>query len=81
MFAEVRVKLPEQLDGIELVVIICVAHAVETVGVLAIAIDDNVTYIVDNPLIGTIDGTLYFQDGSRLEFTEQISLRAGRPVK
>jgi hypothetical protein len=46
----------------------------------SVAVDDRVTYIVDNPLIGTIDGTLYFQDGSRLELTEQISLRAGRPV-
>jgi len=47
----------------------------------SVAVDDKVTYTVDNPLTGTIDGTLYFQDGSRLEFTEQISLRAGRPVK
>jgi hypothetical protein len=47
----------------------------------SIAVDDKVTYAVDNPLTGTIDGTLYFQDGSRLEFTEQVSLRARRPVK
>jgi len=47
----------------------------------SIAVDDKVTYIVDNPLTGTIDGTLYFQNGSRLEFTEQVSLQAGRPVK
>lgn len=47
----------------------------------SVAVDDKVTYTVDNPLTGTIDGTLYFQDGSRREFTEQISLRAGRPVK
>lgn len=47
----------------------------------SIAIDDMVTYIVDNPLAATVDGTLYFQNGSRLEFTEQVSLRARRPVK
>ena len=47
----------------------------------SIAIDDRVTYTADNPLTGTIDGTLYFQDGSRLEFTEQVSLQARRPVK
>lgn len=47
----------------------------------SIVVDDKVTYIADNPLTGTIDGTLYFQNGSRLEFTEQVSLRAGRPVK
>jgi hypothetical protein len=47
----------------------------------SIAVDDKVIYIVDNPLTGTIDGTLYFQNGSRLEFTEQVSLRVGRPVK
>ena len=47
----------------------------------SIAVDDKVTYTVDNPLTGTIDSTLYFQDGSRLEFTEQVSLQAGRPVK
>jgi hypothetical protein len=47
----------------------------------SIAVDDKVTYIVDNPLTGTIDGTLYFQNGSRLEFTEHVSLRSGRPVK
>ncbi len=47
----------------------------------SIAVDDTVTYTVDSSLTGTIAGTLYFQDGSRLEFTEQVSLRARRPVK
>lgn len=47
----------------------------------SIAVDDKVTYIGDSPLTGTIDGILYFQDGSRLEFTEQVSLRARRPLK
>lgn len=47
----------------------------------SIAVDDKVTYTVDSPLLGTIDGTLYFQDGSRLEFTEQVSLQARRLVK
>lgn len=47
----------------------------------SIAVDDKVTYTVDNPLTGTIDGILYFQDGSRLEFTEQVFLRDGRPGK
>jgi hypothetical protein len=47
----------------------------------SIAVDDKVTYTADSPLVGTVDGTLYFQDDSRLEFTEQVSLRARRPVK
>jgi len=47
----------------------------------SIAVDDKVTYTADSPLTGTVDGTLYFHDGSRLEFTEQVSLQARRPVK
>jgi hypothetical protein len=47
----------------------------------SIALDDKVTYTAESPLAGTVDGTLYFQDDSRLEFTEQVSLRARRPVK
>ena len=47
----------------------------------SIAVDDKITYTVDNQLSGTIDGTLYFQDGSRLEFTERVSLQTRRPVK
>lgn len=34
-----------------------------------------------DPLIGTVDGTLFFYDGSRLEFTETITLERYRPVK
>jgi hypothetical protein len=30
---------------------------------------------------GTIEGALYFGDGSRLEFTERIVIDRGRPVK
>jgi Family of unknown function (DUF6516) len=30
---------------------------------------------------GTVDGTLYFADGSRLEFTERIWIERVRPVK
>jgi hypothetical protein len=30
---------------------------------------------------GTIDGTIYFADGSRLEFTERVRIENGRPVK
>jgi hypothetical protein len=44
----------------------------------SIAVDDKVTYSVDSPLTGTIDGILYFQDGSRLEFTALPRRRLGR---
>lgn len=47
----------------------------------SLTVDDRVSYTVDSPRTGTIDGVLYFQDGSRLEFTEQVSLQAKRPVK
>jgi hypothetical protein len=30
---------------------------------------------------GTVDGVLYFYDGSRLEFTETVSIQHYRPVK
>lgn len=30
---------------------------------------------------GTINGTIYLADGSRLEFTERISIERARPVK
>ncbi len=30
---------------------------------------------------GTVDGVLYFHDGSRLEFTEVVALQNRRPVK
>ena len=30
---------------------------------------------------GTIEGTLYFRDGSRLEFTETVTIERYRPVK
>jgi uncharacterized protein DUF6516 len=30
---------------------------------------------------GTVDGVLYFYDGSRLEFTEAIAIERRRPVK
>ena len=30
---------------------------------------------------GTVDGVLYFYDGSRLEFTETVSIQRYRPVK
>lgn len=30
---------------------------------------------------GTVEGTLYFADGSRLEFTERIVIESARPVK
>jgi len=30
---------------------------------------------------GTIEGILYFADGSRLEFTERIVIERGRPMK
>jgi len=30
---------------------------------------------------GTVDGTVYFADGSRLEFTERVWIERGRPVK
>jgi len=30
---------------------------------------------------GTVDGTLYFADGSRLEFTERVAIGEGKPVK
>jgi len=30
---------------------------------------------------GTVDGTLYFADGSRLEFSERIVIERARPVK
>lgn len=30
---------------------------------------------------GTIEGTIYFADGSRLEFTERIVIERARPVK
>ncbi len=30
---------------------------------------------------GTIDGTLYFSDGSRLEFTERVVIEKAKPIK
>jgi hypothetical protein len=30
---------------------------------------------------GTVEGVLYFADGSRLEFTERIAIERARPVK
>lgn len=30
---------------------------------------------------GAVDGTLYFYDGSRLEFTERVSIQGRRPIK
>jgi hypothetical protein len=30
---------------------------------------------------GIVDGTLYFYDGSRLEFTERVSIQGRHPVK
>lgn len=30
---------------------------------------------------GTVEGTLYFVDGSRLEFTERVIIERARPVK
>ena len=30
---------------------------------------------------GTVDGTVYFADGSRLEFTERIVIERARPIK
>ncbi len=30
---------------------------------------------------GTIDGTLYFADGSRLEFSERVAIVGARPVR
>lgn len=30
---------------------------------------------------GTVEGTLYFADGSRLEFTERIVIERARPIK
>lgn len=41
------------------------------------AIEDRVTYVTDDPEAGTIDGTLYFADGSRLEFSEAVELQVG----
>jgi hypothetical protein len=47
----------------------------------SVATDDEVTYSTDSPLSGTIDGKLYFHDGSRLEFSEQVYLHQGHPIK
>lgn len=30
---------------------------------------------------GVVDGTLYFYDGSRLEFTERVSIQGRHPIK
>jgi hypothetical protein len=34
-----------------------------------------------NATNGVVDGTLYFYDGSRLEFTERVSIQGRRPIK
>ena len=47
----------------------------------SVAVNDKVTYIVDSPLAGTLDGILYFQHGSRVEFTEQVALQTRRLLK
>jgi hypothetical protein len=38
------------------------------------AVDDEVTYRQWTPTAGAINGMLWFQDGSRLEFTETVRL-------
>ena len=34
-----------------------------------------------DPMTGIVDGVVYFYDGSRLEFTERITIQHNRPVK
>jgi hypothetical protein len=34
-----------------------------------------------DPAFGTVDGVLFFYDGSRLEFTETVAIERYRPVK
>ncbi len=40
----------------------------------SICVDDKVTYQQWTQSAGAIEGTLYFYDGSRLEFTEVVRL-------
>lgn len=34
-----------------------------------------------DPAFGTVEGTLFFHDGSRLEFTETVAIERYRPAK
>jgi hypothetical protein len=43
--------------------------------------DSQVTYEPLTHISGFINGTIYFFDGSRLEFSELVHIRAGRPIK
>jgi len=42
---------------------------------------DEVAYKIRDSASGAIEGILYFVDGSRLEFSEDVYLHQGRPVK
>ena len=48
---------------------------------LSFAIDPELTLDQLDHKRGTIEGTLYFADGSRLEFTERVVIERARPVK
>lgn len=45
------------------------------------AIDYEVTYLIHDPFLGTINGILYFADNSRLEFSEGVRIAARNPIK
>lgn len=45
------------------------------------AIDHEVTYLIRDPFLGIINGTLHFADDSKLEFSERVRIVVRNPIK